>query len=137
MTNILLVEDDSTLGETLKERLTLAGYATQWTTTCKEATKLFESTKFDLVIFDVGLPDGSGFELAKTFYKKQITFECSGSVEATTAAQLNNFSKQLQKYFSVKNQTTFNDWQEAFQILENCIKKIKSKQKTVLFYRIS
>lgn len=63
MSRILLVEDDPTLGLTLKERLTLEGYFVQWAPTAKDA-RIQIRKSWDLVILDVGLPDGSGFDLA-------------------------------------------------------------------------
>ncbi len=65
MKRLLLVEDDPTLGLTLKERLTSEGYFVRWAPAAQEARAAFNEGKWDLVIFDVGLPDGSGFELAK------------------------------------------------------------------------
>lgn len=62
---LLLVEDDPTLGLTLKERLTSEGYSVRWAATAGEARAAFGEGGWDLVIFDVGLPDGSGFELAQ------------------------------------------------------------------------
>ncbi len=60
---ILVVEDDLSLGEMLKERL-LLDYKVDWVTTKKEALKKISSGPYDLLILDVGLPDGSGFEIA-------------------------------------------------------------------------
>ena len=73
-TRILLVEDDASLGATLRERLEKEGYAVSWCRAKGEA--LAESVKksFDLYIFDVGLPDGSGFELAKELPHKPLVF---------------------------------------------------------------
>jgi len=49
----------------LKERLTSEGYSVRWASTAQEARRTFASdTNWDLVVFDVGLTDGSGFELA-------------------------------------------------------------------------
>ncbi len=63
--NLLLVEDDPTLGVTLKERLTSEGYQVLWTSSASAARAAFtDRSDWDLVLFDVGLPDGSGFELA-------------------------------------------------------------------------
>jgi two-component system, OmpR family, phosphate regulon response regulator PhoB len=71
---LLLVEDDPTLGVTLKERLTNEGYQVQWASTAAAARSAFaERTDWDLVLFDVGLPDGSGFELASE-WKTKIPF---------------------------------------------------------------
>jgi two-component system phosphate regulon response regulator PhoB len=71
---LLLVEDDPTLGVTLKERLASEGYQVQWAATAAAARTAFhERTDWDLVLFDVGLPDGSGFELAAE-WKERVPF---------------------------------------------------------------
>jgi DNA-binding response OmpR family regulator len=62
---LLLVEDDTSLGETLKDRLVKEGYEVERSETYSQALKSVRSRSFDLFIFDVGLPDGSGFDLAK------------------------------------------------------------------------
>lgn len=73
MKNLLLVEDDVSLGTTLKERLEKEGYAVIWSKTIAEATRDFKSKLMDLVILDVGLPDGSGFEFADTIRADGLT----------------------------------------------------------------
>ncbi len=68
------MEDDPTLGVTLKERLSSEGYQVQWASTAAAARSAFqERSDWDLVLFDVGLPDGSGFELAAE-WKTRIPF---------------------------------------------------------------
>ncbi len=65
MTKLLLVEDDTLLGETLNERLAKEGYDVHWVQSQTEGEQAFVSQMFDLVLLDVGLPDGSGFDLAR------------------------------------------------------------------------
>lgn len=64
MKKILIVEDDITLGETLKERLE-ADFEVSWASSQSLAIKRIKETDFDLVILDIGLPDGDGFQVAK------------------------------------------------------------------------
>lgn len=66
MSRILVVEDDVSLGTTLSERLQKEGFETTWKTTLADATRAFGEGSWDVVILDVGLPDGSGFDLART-----------------------------------------------------------------------
>ena len=70
MMNLLLVEDDMTLGETLQDRLIKEGYKVTLCQNLKEARHQFEEKAFSLVILDVGLPDGSGFDFARWVRKK-------------------------------------------------------------------
>ncbi|HSV32932.1 MAG TPA: response regulator transcription factor [Pyrinomonadaceae bacterium] len=65
MKSLLLVEDDRSLGATLQDRLALEGYRVQWVETKQRALKKLSEGLWDLLILDVGLPDGSGFELAR------------------------------------------------------------------------
>lgn len=63
---LLLVEDDKTLGISLKERLTKEGYKIILADTIFKAKLELEKFKPDLIILDIGLPDGNGFEFAKS-----------------------------------------------------------------------
>ena len=65
MKRLLLVEDDRSLGATLHERLLREPYDVAWVETKQRALKKLHQGLWDLVILDIGLPDGSGFELAR------------------------------------------------------------------------
>lgn len=65
MTRLLLVEDDRSLGATLGDRLAREGYEVVWVETQAGAQSQLKDAWWDLVILDVGLPDGSGFDLAR------------------------------------------------------------------------
>ncbi len=73
MKKVLLVEDDSSLGLTLSERLTKEGFEVEWAQSGRKARDLISQSRFDLVIFDVGLPDTNGFELANELRHKTET----------------------------------------------------------------
>src|SRR5215510_16421471 len=65
MKRLLLVEDDRSLGATLHERLLREKYEVAWVETKQSALKKLNEGLWDLVILDIRLPDGSGFELAR------------------------------------------------------------------------
>lgn len=65
MKRLLLVEDDRSLGATLCERLSRESYDVSWVETQQRAMKKLNEGLWDLVILDIGLPDGSGFDLAR------------------------------------------------------------------------
>lgn len=62
---ILLVEDEESLAIGLEYNLVEEGYTVDWAKDGREALKLFESQKFDLIILDVMLPYFDGFEIAE------------------------------------------------------------------------
>lgn len=70
---LLLVEDDASLGETLQERLQKEGYDVVWVQTQGAAEKSVKETNFDLIVLDVGLPDGSGFDFARQVKSERST----------------------------------------------------------------
>ncbi|MDZ4676596.1 MAG: response regulator transcription factor [Oligoflexia bacterium] len=72
MNKLLLVEDDVSLGQTLQERLTKKSYEVVWAKSIAQARERVKSSRFDLIILDVGLPDGSGFDFAKEIKKYQL-----------------------------------------------------------------
>lgn len=68
---LLLLEDDPSLGETLRDRLIKESYEVVWAKDIFEATRCMERDRgFALGILDVNLPDGSGYEFAKNFRDK-------------------------------------------------------------------
>ncbi len=60
---LLLLEDDEFLRDGLTEILTKEGYDLKVANCVAAAESLISANTFDLMIFDVMLPDGSGFEL--------------------------------------------------------------------------
>lgn len=68
-TRLLVVEDERNVGSTLVEWLRKEGFDTAWARTGEEALLELSGRKFDLALLDVGLPDSSGFDLAKKIRK--------------------------------------------------------------------
>jgi DNA-binding response OmpR family regulator len=65
MEKILLVEDDSALAVGLKFSMEKEGYSVICAGGVKEGLRQFETGGFALVVLDIGLPDGSGFDLCR------------------------------------------------------------------------
>ena len=65
MKQILLVEDDLSLIGGLSFAVKKEGYGIEVARTCLEADRLLSDGRYDLIILDVSLPDGSGFDLCQ------------------------------------------------------------------------
>lgn len=62
---VLVVEDEESYQEALKIGLTVEGFVVVSATTLSQARELIETTKPDLILLDVMLPDGSGLDLCR------------------------------------------------------------------------
>jgi DNA-binding response OmpR family regulator len=63
--SVMIVEDDTSIGSSLRDALAGAGYRVTWQTNGADATVALESTVPDLVLLDAGLPDVDGFSLCR------------------------------------------------------------------------
>jgi len=64
--NILLLEDDLILGETLHEMLSEGGYRCTWVMNGEAAADAAYENRYDLYIFDINVPILSGFDLVES-----------------------------------------------------------------------
>lgn len=67
---ILLVEDNEAIAKALIYSLEQNGYMAQNSRYVNETKKILEKEKIDLIILDVSLPDGNGFDLYKFIKEK-------------------------------------------------------------------
>jgi len=74
MLKILIVEDEENLGMTLSEYLRTLGHDCHWARSLQEGRSLFQSLHPKVVLMDIGLPDGSGLELARELRKQKKDF---------------------------------------------------------------
>jgi len=73
VSNILLVEDDEALGLAIEFSLKNEGYEVVKASSVKEAKHQFDHHTFDLIILDIGLPDGNGYDLCLHFKEHNDT----------------------------------------------------------------
>lgn len=66
---LLVLEDELNLGSTLVERLQSQGFDVTWKKSVAEAQMTILNSRFELALLDVGLPDGSGFQIAEKLRK--------------------------------------------------------------------
>ncbi len=62
---ILIIEDEPAIADTLVYALKTEGFAPEWCATGRDGLEALARTAFALVVLDVGLPDGSGFDVCK------------------------------------------------------------------------
>ena len=66
MKNILLIEDNESILKGLVYSLEQEGFKVTTAMTIKDSKNLLESNNiYNLIILDISLPDGSGFDLCK------------------------------------------------------------------------
>ncbi|GCD08766.1 response regulator transcription factor [Clostridium tagluense] len=70
MNRLLLVEDDESLAIGIEFSLEDGGYEVSRASTVEGGKELFHLEKFDLILLDVNLPDGNGYELCKYIRSK-------------------------------------------------------------------
>lgn len=70
---ILLVEDDHNIRSMIAAMLESAGYQTVEAQTCAEARILIGSHVPDLIVLDLGLPDGDGLSILQSVRERDLT----------------------------------------------------------------
>lgn len=70
MNKILLVEDDESLALGIDFTLKDEKYQVYRAATFKEGKNLFETEQLDLILLDINLPDGNGYDLCKLIRTK-------------------------------------------------------------------
>lgn len=83
--HILVVEDDVVVREIVTASLRQEGFGVAEAASCAEAERQFHAEPVHLVVADVNLPDGTGFDLAHTLRQRQdiavIYMTARGSAE--------------------------------------------------------
>lgn len=70
--NILLLEDDDSITENLMELLSEERYRMTHAKTLSDAISRIEGGSFDLLLVDITLPDGNGYEITKYAERHEI-----------------------------------------------------------------
>jgi len=68
---LLVVEDDRLLNNTLCYNLYASGYTVDSAVTSAEAVRFFEAQDYDLIVLDVNLPDGNGFDFCEQIKERR------------------------------------------------------------------
>ena len=68
---LLVVEDDRLLNNTLCYNLSAAGYTVDAAMTKSAAVNFCEAQDYDLIVLDVNLPDGNGFDFCEEIKERR------------------------------------------------------------------
>lgn len=71
--NVLVVEDDREIRAMMQSSLSVEGFEVQTAVSLSEASALLRHKLPDLVVLDLGLPDGDGAELVRELRKQHST----------------------------------------------------------------
>ncbi|MBC7783194.1 MAG: response regulator [Burkholderiales bacterium] len=104
---ILLVEDHADTAELLRMLLEDDGYSVDWAHDIDGALRLAEANQFDLLLSDLGLPDGSGVDLMRTLRERGstvpgIVLSGYGQEKDVDQSRAAGFATHLVKPFSQK-----------------------------------
>ena len=91
--NVLIVEDNQELANELKEYLVSCSYVCKISNSCGAALEEISSNDFDVILLDLGLPDGSGFDVLKAARKSESKMAI---VVITARGELDDRIKGLQ-----------------------------------------
>lgn len=69
---VLVVEDDRKLGQFIRKGLEEAAYSVTLAPDCRTARGLSCEAEYDLIILDLGLPDGSGLDLLREWRESRF-----------------------------------------------------------------
>ncbi|MFQ7292248.1 MAG: ATP-binding protein [Monoglobales bacterium] len=127
---ILMIEDDLSLINGLSFAVKKHGYELDIARTCLEADAIWSDGKYDLVILDVSLPDGSGFDICKKIRdtsKVPIIFLTAADEEG----ELNKLFHKINSLASTLNAHAENELKSK-EFLKNTISDISHQLKTPL-----
>jgi len=91
--NILLLEDDALLGETLQELLEQEGYKVTLVACANEAIDESYDNEFNLYVFDINVPDMNGLELLESLREAD---DKTPTIFISALVDLNSISKAFE-----------------------------------------
>lgn len=133
MPKILIIEDDMQITKILKLNLRLSGFESENATTFQEAWNKINTQHFDLLLMDIGLPDGSGLDLCQKVRESgnevPIVFLSARTDEATVVKGIKNGADDyLRKPFGLE---------ELKARVNKFVKRLAPSMQTIKFGELS
>ena len=66
----LLIEDDRTLGEAVRDHVSADGHAVDWTLDLAGAREHLAVVDYELILLDLSLPDGDGTDFLRSLRRE-------------------------------------------------------------------
>ena len=70
---VLLIEDDASLGEAVRDHIAAEAHAVDWVRRLDDAAAVLAGVDFDLILLDLGLPDGRGLDFLRRLRQRGST----------------------------------------------------------------
>jgi two-component system response regulator AtoC len=130
MPTLLVVEDEVVLGRSLVKLFSGRGFDTQQARSVADATRIMASTPVDVVLLDLGLPDGNGLDLLESLVSADpglsvIMMTAYGSVNDAVRAMRSGARDYVQKPF---------DLEEILLKVEHALRGTR-QQREISYYR--
>lgn len=106
MKDILIIDDDKDLSFIISEMLESYGYNVTCAESCEQAFDLLSRKSFSLILLDINLPDGAGFEVCSELRKASSVPVIFASARTSENDRINGFDiggdDYLPKPYSMK-----------------------------------
>ena len=105
---VLVVEDNGDVRRTLKALLSVLGYDPVFAVNMQSALRLAEDNSFDVLLSDIGLPDGDGWELLRRLKISglcpawTVAMSCLASPADVAQSEAAGYQVHLGKPFTVQ-----------------------------------
>ena len=128
---VLIVEDQDRLGQFLEQGLKESSYTAKWVNTCEASRDALAETSYDVIVLDLGLPDGDGIDLlrqwrAAGFNEPVLILSARDSVEDRIKGLDVGADDYLPKPFS---------FEELLARVRSLVRRQSSVKQTVLEHR--
>jgi two-component system NtrC family response regulator len=103
MARVLIIEDDRTVGKMLSQKIVRLGHEASWSDTLQQGVESSFRSPYDVVLLDVGMPDGNGIDalpriLSSPFHPEVIVMSGLANARDAEAAIQNGAWDYVQKH---------------------------------------
>jgi len=128
---VLVVEDQERLGQFLERGFREASFTVRWVRTCKDALDALAESPCDVIVLDLGLPDGDGIDMlrqwrANGFNEPVLILSARDSVEDRIKGLNIGADDYLPKPFS---------FEELLARVRSLVRRQSTTKQTVLEHR--